>query len=63
MDTRTEIQTKPSRVRQNLDKRGGIAQCEIHALTGNRMHAMRGITDEDEAMRNELPRHNNAQRP
>ena len=36
---------------QNAGERGGVAEAEIHALPGERMHSVRGIAREREPMR------------
>ena len=51
-----EIETEPSRIDQNFDHRRRIAQREIDALSGDRMHAVRGIPDERETVRDQLAR-------
>ena len=44
-----EIEAKARRIGQNLDQRRRIAQRQIDALSGDRMHAVRRIADEREA--------------
>ena len=58
-----EIEAETRGIRQAFDERGDIAQGLIDALTRNGVYAMRGVTNEREAVRNEGARDFEIERP
>ena len=57
-----EIAFRFARVDQRVGQFGGVAQAEVHALPGQRMHDMRGVAGQREARRDVAFREQQAQR-
>ena len=60
---RADVEAEPGRVGDDLAQRGHVAQAEVQALAGDRVHAVRRIADEREAIGHHGPGEMHVERP
>ena len=60
---RADVEAEPGRIGDHLGQRRHVAQAEVEALAGDRVHAVRRVADEREAVGHQRARQMHVERP